>query len=198
VRGLLDEAGLVQVAAAASGARPDDVLTTCDVAQLASVAAALETATSSRDAAARVVLEVARRRPFRRDNAAVAWLAAAVVLAGDGLRLRIGGTTAAAVVEASPRLGPAEVGEILDQHVEPCLPRGRRALRRLIGPRPLDGPGLFPCPACGRLLVQRRHDLVGSGVWADAARAERVARCAVEHGGHGRRGEPRRRDVVPA
>jgi hypothetical protein len=191
----LDEADLVHVAAVASGITPERVLAGCDVAGLAAVAAALESATGGLDGAALVVLEVGRRRPFAAGNVATAWLAAAHLLVGDGLRLRIGALAAARVFEGSAELAIGEVVEVIEAHTEPqrgFVGRILRGLSRPVGP---SGPGVHWCPACGRPLVQRRHDLVAEGVWVEAARLERVARCAVERGQHDRLGVPRRREV---
>jgi hypothetical protein len=44
--------------------------------------------------------------------------------------------------------------------------------------------------------VQRRHDLVAEGVWTEAARLERIARCATEHRRHDRLGVALRREAV--
>ena len=192
----LDEGDLVWVAAAATRARPEDVLDACDLAGLASVAAAVEGAAGGLDAAATTVVELGRRRPFARGNAATAWLAAAHLLGGDGLRLRIGPATAVAVFDASAELDARVVAAILREHTESHRPLALRVARRLFAPRPLDGPAVYPCPACGRPLVRRRHSLAAVGPWIDAARLERVARCAVEHGAHGRHGEPRRTAVA--
>lgn len=187
-----DEADLVHVAAVATGSRPDQVLAGCDVAGLASVAAALEGATCGLDGAALAVLEVGRRRPFAAGNAATAWLAAAHLLAGDGLRLRIGPLAARTVFAASADLGVGDVAAVIAARTEPRRPLVRRVLRRLAVPARADGPGVVRCPACDRPLVQRRHDLAADGVWVEAARLERVARCAASHGGHDRLGVPRR------
>jgi hypothetical protein len=192
----LDEADLVLVASAACGQRPEQVLASCDVAALASVVAAAEHAPSGLDAAAVVVVEFGRRRPFARGNAAAAWLAAAHLLTGDGLRLRIGPTTARTVFAASDDLDATVVRAVLVEHIEPSRSLVGRVLRSLFGPRTLDGPGVFRCPACDRPLVQRRGDLVAAGPWVDSARIERVARCAVEHGAHGRRARPSSHDQV--
>ena len=186
------------VAAAATRDRPERVLARCDLAALAAVAAALDHAADGPDAAATVVRELAVRRPFAGGNAATAWLAAAHLLRGDGLRLRIGHTTAIAVFDAAAELDTPVVVAVIREHAEHCLPLARRVLRRLVAPRPLDGPAVFPCPACGRPLVRRRHDLLAVGPWAEAARLERVARCAAEHRGHGRVGQSRRAGVVGA
>jgi hypothetical protein len=198
MRTLLDEAGLVYVAAAATGTRPDEVLATCDVAALASVAAALEGVTSGLDAAAVALGELGRRRPFARGNTAAAWLAAAHLLAVDDRRLVIGPAAAVAVLGAAAELGPGEIAVVLRERTEPRATTVRRLVQRLVGRRPLAGPGVFACPACGRTLVQRRHDLVAAGPWAEAARMERVARCAVENGGHDRRAAARPASVVGA
>jgi hypothetical protein len=168
------------------------------VAGLVAVVAAVEGAATGLDAAALAVLEIGRRRPFGTGNAATAWLAAAHLLAGDGLRLRIGHHAATTLFAASARLGPREVAAVIDAHTERYLSPARRALRWLVRPTPRPGPGVTWCPACGRPVVQRRHDLAAAGMWADAARLERVARCAVEHRGHDRYGVPARAEAVPA
>jgi hypothetical protein len=196
VRLRLDEADLVHVAAVASGASPERVLAACDVAGLASVAAALEGATCGLDGAALVVLEVGRRRPFAAGNAATAWLAAAHLLTGDRLRLRIGPLAATRVFGASAQLDVREVAAVIEAHTEPQRRFVGRVLRGLTRPVGPSGPGVHWCPACGRPLVQRRHDLVAEGMWVEAARLERVARCAVERGHHDRLGLPRRREAV--
>jgi hypothetical protein len=192
VRPRLDEADLVHVAAVATGTPPERVLARCHVGGLAAVVAAVEQGTCGLDSAALAVLEVGRRRPFAAGNAMTAWLAAAHLLAGDGLRLRIGHRAASTVFGASAELEVEDVVTVIEAHTERRLPTVRRALRWLVRPVPPAGPGLFWCPACGRPLVQRRHDLVAGGMWAEAARLERVARCAVEHGGHDRSGGRRR------
>jgi hypothetical protein len=192
----LDEADLVHVAAFATGTRPERVLAACDMAGLASVAAALEGASGGLEGAALVVLEMGRRRPLAVGNAATAWLAAAHLLAGDGLRLRIGHLAATTVFEASAELGAGDVAAVIAPRTEPHRSRLRRTVRRLIGPVPPAGPGVVRCPACGRPLVQRRHDLVADGVWTEAARLERVARCAAEHRRHDRLGVAIRREAV--
>ena len=192
----LDEADLVHVAAVAAGISPERVLAACDVAGLASVAAALEGATCGLDGAALVVLEVGRRRPFAAGNAATAWLAAAHLLTGDRLRLRIGPLAATRVFGASAQLDVREVAAVIEAHTEPQRRFVGRVLRGLTRPVGPSGPGVHWCPACGRPLVQRRHDLAAEGMWVEAARLERVARCAVEHGHHDRLGLPRRREAV--
>lgn len=192
----LDEADLVHVAAVASGTHPGEVLARCDVAGLASVAAAVETTDRGLDGAAVVVLEMGRRRPLASGNAATAWLAAAHLLAGDRLRLRIGHLAARTVFEASADLAVAEAVEVIEARTEPFRPLLGRVLHRLTGPVGPSGPGVVRCPACRRPLVQRRHDLVAEGMWVEAARLERVARCAAEHGRHDRLGLPRREAVA--
>jgi hypothetical protein len=184
----LGEADLVHVAAVATGTSPQQVLADCDVAGLVSVVAAVEGAAGGLDAAALVVREVGRRRPFAAGNAVTAWLAAAHLLAADGLRLRIGHRAATTVFEAGAELSARDMAGVIAAHSERRLPVGRRALRWLVRPAPLAGPAVFRCPACDRPLVRRRHDLVAAGVWADAARVERMARCAVEYGSHDRYG----------
>jgi hypothetical protein len=198
VRPRLDEADLVHVAATATGTAPERVLAGCDVAGLASVAAVLESATCGLDAAALVVLEVGRRRPFAAGNAATAWLAAAHALAGDDLRLRIGHLAATTVFEGSSRLGVREVAAVIEAHAERRGSFLRGVLRRLTGPVEPTGPGVSWCPSCGRPLVQRRHDIVAEGVWVESARIQRIARCAVEHRDHDRFGVPYRREVAYA
>lgn len=192
----LDEGDLVWVAAAATRSRPEDLLVGCDLAGLTAVSAAVEGAADSLTASATAVYELGCRRPFPRGNAATAWLAAAHLLGGEGLRLRIGPATAVAVFEASADLGTPVVATIIREHTERHRPLAVRVVRRLFAPRPLDGPAVFPCPACGRPLVRRRHSLVAVGPWIEAARLERIARCAAEHRGHGRHGEPRRTAVA--
>jgi hypothetical protein len=192
----LDEADLVHVAAAAIGTRPEQVLADCNVAGLASVAAALESATHGIEGAALVVLELGRRRPLASGNAATAWLAAAHLLTGDGLSLRIGHLAATTVFEASAELGPSDVAAVIEAHAEPQRSFLGRVLRRLTGPVGPSGPGVVWCPTCGRPLVQRRHDLVAEGMWVEAARLERVARCAAVYQGHDRSGAPRRREAA--
>lgn len=188
MRPRLDEADLVHVAAVATGTPPERVLADCHVAGLAAVVAAVERGTCGLDSAALAVLEVGRRRPFAAGNAMTAWLAAAHLLADDGLRLRIGHRAASTVFGASAELDVDDVITVIEAHTERHLSPARRALRWLLSPVPPAGPGVLRCPACGRPLVQRRHDLVAGGMWAEAARLERVARCAVERGDHDRSG----------
>ena len=74
-----DEAALVVVAAHAIGVEPTTVLDTADVAALVSVAELSEDADAT-EAAASVLVEIVRRRPFLSGNAAAATLAALVLL----------------------------------------------------------------------------------------------------------------------
>lgn len=184
----LDEATLIHAAAVAGGTDPDALVDMVDVAGLASVVAAAERAPSALHAAAVVVTELGRRRPFRGGDSSTAWLTAALLLDGEDRRLRIGPVAASAVFAAGDRLGVDGVASIIEEHSERRRSRFRRALRHLTERRRSDGPGVVPCPSCGRLLVHRSHDVGSSSLWASTAWAERTARCAVVHGAHDRRG----------
>ena len=194
MRHWLDEAELVHVAAVATGRHPAAVLADADVAALATVVARLEQAPSTVEAAATAVLEVGRRRPFGDASTPAAWLAAAHLLSLDGLRLHIGPVGAAGVLADEPPLGVAEVAEVLRLHSGRRRSRLGRLLGSLFEVTWPDGPSVLPGPACGRAIVQRRNDVTTTGPWSDMARAQRVARCAVEHRAHDRWARP----LVPA
>jgi hypothetical protein len=189
-RAWLDEAALVHIAAVATGQPPASVLAGADVRELAWVAAELEGEPTAVEAAAVALLEVGHRRPFGDGSTAAAWLAAAHLLAAAGLRLRIGPIGAAGVLATSPRLSVADAAAVLREHSV----RRRPWLGWLVQGSWPDGPSVLPCPACGRPVIRRRTDLVDDGLWAEAALTERVARCAMTRGEHGRWAGP----MVPA
>ena len=127
----------------------EEVLADCDVAGLASVAEASRVRpTGSR--ARRSWCWRSVGAALASGNAATAWLAAAHLLSGDGLRLRIGHLAATTVFEASAELDAREVVAVIEAHTEPHRPRA--------GPPPAgwtlgtpSGPGVVCArPAVGR------------------------------------------------
>ena len=173
---MIGEAELVCIAATASGGEPDRVLGTCDVAALARVVAAAEGSSAGRpfEHAATLVLALVREQPFpRRSNAAVAWLAAAVVLEAAGVRVRARADDVVAFVR-----GIGEGTELLDVVV------GLEALATVGARRPT-----WRCPACKREVyaAERR---AGRAIFVGVTAYELTNRCWYEHRAHDRQGNP--------
>ena len=158
---VLDEAQLVLIAAAASGVAPDEVLASTDVAALARVAAAIEGCHDALDVAATALVGIAQERPFGKDSSAVAWLACALAAPVEAARLAVNRADAVDLV------GRASCGEASREHVREHL--ASRQTR---------------CPTCRRPIAHATQPSMRS------APIELIARCAVEHGAHGRFGEP--------
>lgn len=186
----LDDAELVLVAAAATGLGADVLLDGCDVRGVASVVAATERATTPTGAAAALLVAMERHRPFPSGNLATAWLAAAHLVAADGLRLHVDPPTAR-------RLSACGDVEAVEQGlVALARPRTGAFRRWFVEPRP-PSPTALPCPTCGRLVPLRAADAcLVRGPWALSAHIELRARCAVAGGPHLRDGRPRQ--LVPA
>lgn len=166
----IDEATLLWAAALVERIDPAELLTRVDLRALTVIVAEADACTDPVDAAAALLVGVVRDRPFHTSNAAVAWLAAVDVLAAARCRIAV---DAAHVVElcdsiGSDALGPADVAA---------------ALRTW---RVEDG---VACPACGR-RVYRLDAAARRSMMPGTARFELVARCAFEHGVHGRAGRP--------
>jgi prophage maintenance system killer protein len=187
----VDEADLVLIAAAASGADPGLVLDGTDVAALARIASCAQAAPTPEAAAAAVLVGVARGRPFPHGNRAAAWLAAAHVLARNGRHVRIRDEDALALVSGAERGddGEGAVAWALAGH---SVER-RRGLRRALGwmVSPLRGSVVEtrPCPLCSRPVRVHARDMASMPPGA-SARLVVSARCWRQNRAHGRDGRP--------
>ena len=162
----LDEAHLVLIAATVCAAAPEDVLDSTDVAALSRVCAVIETCREALDVAATALVAIATERPFGADSNAVAWLACALVAPAEAARV------SADRAEALELVWRAACGDATVEDV-----REQLASRRI------------RCPACRRTVGPHAPN-ARSSFRSDPV--ELVARCAAEHGAHGRFGQPLR------
>jgi hypothetical protein len=166
----LDEATLLWAAALVDETDPAELLAQVDVTVLAGIVARADAATAPVDAAARVLVEVVRTRPFPTGNAAIGWLAAVEVLAGARCRVAAGQDRVVALC-ADVRSGAAGATDVV------------AALRSWLVEEGIA------CPACGRRVYA--DEATGPRrAMPGASRFELTARCAFEHGRHDRSGRP--------
>jgi len=187
----LDQADLVLVAAEVLAEDPDDLVATADVAVLCGIASRLPTIPDLARATAEVLVGVAAGRPFGRDDAAVAWLAAVVLVERNGHTIEVDDDQWVALVRDAADGTRAE-REVADA-LAPALHRRRSRVRRMLAaacePRACPVPSTYPCPTCGA-------DVDRSAIWlfpvcAVPTAAELTAACARRRGSHDRHGTPR-------
>lgn len=165
-----DEASLLWVAAFVEEVDPLVVLDRVDMAELAALVAEIDAIEEPIDAAARLLVRVVRDGPFPTSNNAIGWLAAVDLLRVAQLRIDMRAPRIAALCRSirTDELDVVEVASVLRHHVV------------------LQG---MACPACGK-RVYVRDAAARRGLMPGATRFELTARCAFEHGGHDRRGQP--------
>ncbi len=172
-----DEGTLVWAAATVLRADPTEVLTRTDLAALDAVVVAA-TRTDPVEAAAALLVTTIRERPFPHANVAIAWLAAADLLAAAGRRVAM---DAADAVDLCTAITTAQTSTVQLSTAEISTAEVAGALRAS-----LVRAGTA-CPACGRHVYadqpSARHTMTPG-----AGRYELTARCAFEHRAHDRRG----------
>ena len=188
----LDAADLVSVAAAATERDPDDVVSNCDVAVLTAIAGRAAACPSVVGAAAETMVGVAASRPFSIGNEAAAWLAAAHVLALNGVVV-VGETDD--VVELVRGAASGALDELAaSTALARITQRAPGAFDRLIRWLFVVRPGTMTvrlrtlgCPACGRDVIFPTFTGRVVGV---PTTSERIAVCARHNRTHGRDGLP--------
>ena len=171
---VLDEAQLVLIASTVTGRHPQDTLTETDMSALARVTATIEACADPLDAAAAALVAIATERPFGEASRPAAWLACVLAAPKETARLA---ADESAVVQLVSRVSNRELG-IDDVRAHLADQRGRLP---------------WACPSCGRTLHAHRRPRQGP-LFVSPAPVELMARCAVEHGVHDRRG----RALAPA